>query len=105
MIMLTEGLRDEAVGSGLGSRSAADEEVHLRSTRAVTESNGACERDEVAGSHVVFGDERLLKLDDFVQTDVGVKGGLDIVEDHDGPVGASTAGKYHKSEVIVVRRR
>ena len=100
MIMLTEGLRDEAVGSGLGSRSAADEEVHLRSTRAVAERDGPCERDEVSWGNVVLRDERLLDLDDFVKANVRVEVGLDLVEDHDGAVSTSTAVKIRYSEVV-----
>lgn len=35
------------------------------------------------------GDERLLELDDLVETDVGVEVGLDLGEDRDGAVGTT----------------
>lgn len=68
------------------TRCAANEELHLRSSCAVTESDGTGECDEITRSDTVPRDEGLLQLDDFVKTDVGVECGLDLVEDHNRPV-------------------
>ena len=87
--VLTERLRDKTIGGGLSGRSAAEEEVHLRSTRAVADTDGASKRDEVTRSDVVLCDERILELGDLVQTDVRVESSLDLVKDDDGTVGTS----------------
>lgn len=45
---------------------------------------------QVTGGHIVLGDERLLRVDNFIDAVVGVEVGLDGVENHDGAVGTST---------------
>lgn len=44
---------------------------------------------QVSGRDVVLGLDGLLEVDDLVQTDVGVEGGLDVIEHHDGTVSAT----------------
>ena len=70
---------------------AADEELHLRRTSTVADTDSASERNEVSRAHVVLGDEGLLDVDDLIETNVGVERGLDGVEQHDRAVSASTA--------------
>ena len=41
---------------------------------------------QVTGGHVVLGDERLLSVDNLVNTKVGVEVRLNSVENHDGAV-------------------
>ena len=86
-----ERLRDGQVGGGLGSVHTAKEDVELRSTGAVGDTDGAGELDEVGGGDVVTLDERPLLVDDLVDTEVGVEVGLDVLEEGDGTVGASTS--------------
>ena len=87
----TERLGDETVRRSLGGRGTADEEVHLRSTRAVTEGDSTSEGNKVTRGNVVLGNEGLLELHDFVETDVRVEGSLNVVEDHDRAVSTSAA--------------
>ncbi|KAJ2989957.1 hypothetical protein NUW54_g8623 [Trametes sanguinea] len=55
--------------------------------------NGRAQDSQVGVRDVVAGDDGLLEGDDLVEADVGVEVGLDVGEDGDGPVRASTAGK------------
>ena len=72
----------------------ADGEGQRGCTRAVGDSNGTREVNEITRGHVVELSERLFNVDDLVETDVGVEGSLNGVEGHDRPVSAiATAGK------------
>ena len=75
------------------TRCTTGEEVHLRSTRAVTESNSTCESNKVSRGDVMLGNEGLLELHDFVETDVSLERSLDRVEDHDRAVSTAAAVK------------
>ena len=86
-----ERLRDGLVGRGLGRVGAADEDVQLGSTGAVRDTNGTSQLDEVGGGEVVPLDERPLLVDDLVDTVVGVEVGLDVLEDGNRSVSASTS--------------
>ena len=44
---------------------------------------------QVAGSYVVFGNKRLLKVDDLVEANVRMEAGLNFGECHDGAVSAA----------------
>ena len=46
---------------------------------------------QIARSHVVLGDERLLSVDNLVDTKIGVEVCLNVAEDNEGAVCASTA--------------
>ena len=86
-----ERLRDGQVGGGLGSVHTAKEDVELRSTGAVGDTDGTGELDEVSSGDVVALDERPLLVDDLVDAVVGVEVGLDVFEDGDRTVSASTS--------------
>ncbi len=86
-----ERLGDGQVGGGLGGVRTAEEDVELRCTGAVRETDGTGQLDEVGGGDVVASDERGLLVDDLVTTEVGVEVGLDILEEGDGTVGTSTS--------------
>ena len=77
--------------------SATGEEVHLRRTRAVTECDRARESDEVAGGDTMLGDERLLQVDNLIETNVWMERSLNCVEDNDRAVGTSTTAKWLSS--------
>lgn len=79
---------------GTLTRWATEEELHLRSTRAVADSNSTGKGDEVAGCDTVLGDEGLLNCNRLIETNVGVVLGLNIGESHDRAVGASATEKY-----------
>ena len=86
-----ERLRDGLVGRGLGGVGAANEDVQLGSTGAVRDTNGTSQLDEVGGGEVVPLDERPLLVDDLVDAVVGVEVGLDVLEDGNRSVSASTS--------------
>lgn len=48
---------------------------------------------QVTCCHVVLGHEGLLRADNLVDAVVGVEVGLDVVEDHDRPVGTSATNE------------
>ena len=94
----TKRLRDQHVGSGLSSVLATQEEVELRSARAVRYTDGGGKLDtgisrqtrqhvllrgflQVSGGDVVPLDEGALLVDDLVDTQVGVEVRLDVLKD------------------------
>lgn len=46
---------------------------------------------QVTSGHVVLGHKWLLLANDLINTVVGVEGGLDVVEDHDGAVSTASS--------------
>lgn len=86
----TEGLWDKTIGSSLSSLGTADERVQRGSTRAVRDSDGSRELDEVTRGHVAVLLEGLEESDDLVETLVRVERGLDGGELYDGAVSTST---------------
>ena len=76
---------------------ATEEELHLRSARAVADSDSTGKGNEVAGRDTVLLNEGLLNGDGIVEADIRVEGGLDLREDHDGSVGTSAAEKHVQS--------
>ena len=66
------------------------EEVKLRSTRAVTDTNGTSQLDKVASGDVVLGDESGLFVGDLVSTQVGMVVGLSVDKSDDRTIGTST---------------
>jgi len=83
-------LRDQKIRRGLSGRGTTEEEAETRSTRAVGNTDGTSELDEIPSGDVVRGDEGLLGIDNIINTTVGVEAGLSGVEGDDGAICTST---------------
>ena len=87
-----EGLRHSQVRSGVGCILPAQKELKTGSARAVRDTDRSRKLDEVGdGDLGVSGNERLLLADNLVSTKIGVEVRLNVAEDNEGAVCASTA--------------
>ena len=66
------------------------EEVKLRSTRAVADTNGTSQLDKVASGDVVLGNESGLFVGDLISTQVGMVVGLSVDKSDDRTISTST---------------
>ena len=89
----TEGLWHKTIRRSLSSLGATNEGVQWGSTRAVRDSDGSRELNEVTLGHVAVLLEGLEESDDLVETLVRVELGLGGGELHDGAVSTSTTVK------------
>lgn len=79
---------------GILTRWAAEEELHLGSSRAVADTNSTGKGNEVAGCDTMLSDEGLLNRNSLIETNVGMVLGLNIGESHDRAVSASATEKH-----------
>lgn len=86
-------LGDKPVRSGSSGIRSAREELELRCTGAVGDTDGTGELDQVAcGDLGVVGEEGEEGVDAVGYTEVGEKVGFDVGEDEHGSVGTSSSG-------------
>jgi len=71
------GLRDQTIRRKLGDVGTTRQELELRSTRALTHSNGTGELNEVTSGDVVVGQDGEQEVDRIDDTDVSEEEGLD----------------------------
>jgi len=96
------GLRDSQVGSGRLGGGAAEVELQLGSTRAVSSANGSSEMDEVSRAQLGLGEDWELSGDNVVDTSVRVEGKLGAVEDKDRAVSSSSLAAAEREANSVV---
>ena len=89
---VVEGEGNSAIGSRAGTVLATQEELKAGCTRAVGDSDGASELDEVGGGDGALGvgDEALLERDDLVSATIGRELRFDVAEQYEGAVSTVT---------------